>query len=494
MQSFSARGLWWLPELPDDEIAGTLDFSSDGGATLELLGLLGAPTELPARFRHELQSRPVIHGLTTSGEQITLLECMAVADTIGTGVSTSRYKPGYILRGAHVRAFGELRVSQLVVSFDHLADWYGPKAIRRTWTDVEGGGTSRGLRVEVSADLISRGHPDSVVSLPFGEIELTTIVQTQFGSLSRVSLTQEVAFDITFREARSLRTVLHDVIYHLQNLITLGSGVPQTAAVVRVKINRTASQGVGTPAEEERSRFVEVVFETTRTAASPSEASPRRHQMPFTFADIRPVWGTVLARLFETAERIRPVYELYFAAVYSPHLYLQNRFLNFAQAAESLHRTMWPVSPPLSPELFAVVQQRVAATLSDSALGLPTSARRDLISRASFWNQPSLRRRLRELVVADPELRDVLKELVEAPKVFCDVVVGTRNYLTHYDPNDSHHVRSLGALFRLTEQLGCLLQVHFMHLLGVPRAVIERHTLRRAREISQIETLWEDGE
>ncbi|WP_416366253.1 hypothetical protein [Sphingomonas aerolata] len=40
--SFSFEGFWWLPNKPDEHIAGTLSFSQESGALLQLLGIFGA--------------------------------------------------------------------------------------------------------------------------------------------------------------------------------------------------------------------------------------------------------------------------------------------------------------------------------------------------------------------------------------------------------------------------------------------------------------------
>ena len=40
MKAFSASGVWWLPEAPDEQTAGTVHFDPETGTQLELIGTL----------------------------------------------------------------------------------------------------------------------------------------------------------------------------------------------------------------------------------------------------------------------------------------------------------------------------------------------------------------------------------------------------------------------------------------------------------------------
>lgn len=494
MQTFEMKGLWWVPEAPEEQIAGFLKFADESGAELELLGLLPDldPSSDPVLTAGDAVS--VIHGVSTNGKRISLLQCSRISSTLtfGMGASTSTYRAAFAIRGAHIGPFERLRVKRVWLSFDSLAEWYVPTAIRTEITDRSGEGTGRGVRVSFSADLVPETPSDHVVQLPFGEMRIATLIQSQFGGRDQVSLTQEVSFVSEFSEPLPFEKVLHHIVYHLQNLVTLGVGAPISITQMSMVFATEKDLSLEEPSDTSQP-YAEVFHETTRADAMRSARGRiHRHRMVFTFDDIRAQWPTVLTRVFESGERIRSVYDLYFATVYGPRLYLQNRFLNLAQAAETFHRTMFGELPPLQPSDFDGVRNRLNALIDDPTLPLTREIRVEFRRKVSYWNQASLRRRIRELVVPNEgELQSELAALVGEPREFCQEMIGTRNYLTHYDPNDAHHVQSMGGLLLLTEKLACILRSHLMRDLGIPLPIVSRHIERCAREIGQMRSLWE---
>ena len=73
--SFTERGLFWLPNKRDDEVPGTLTYDPEKGAVLELLGVFGELNDALAKAFGGARDdeEQVIHGVTTKGKPVSLL-------------------------------------------------------------------------------------------------------------------------------------------------------------------------------------------------------------------------------------------------------------------------------------------------------------------------------------------------------------------------------------------------------------------------------------
>ena len=70
-EGFEYKGIWWLPDNPEEQIHGTFKFATNEGAILELTGSFNVP-----RTSGEMQHFPIILGITVDGKEITLTNCL----------------------------------------------------------------------------------------------------------------------------------------------------------------------------------------------------------------------------------------------------------------------------------------------------------------------------------------------------------------------------------------------------------------------------------
>src|SRR5437588_7372650 len=95
MKPFESTGLWFLPEAPDTQVPGTIEFSQDDGIRLRLSG----------SFQHtwniDAARYPIIRGAVSDspyGKFITLFNCMAINLRFGmpgAAVETVRATHGF---------------------------------------------------------------------------------------------------------------------------------------------------------------------------------------------------------------------------------------------------------------------------------------------------------------------------------------------------------------------------------------------------------------
>ena len=83
---FSIAGQWWLPERPDDRVAGTIDYEN-GEIRVELQGTFESTSLLALNVEPRLI--PIVNGESFS-DRFTLLNCRTVGQNSQIGIT----KPG----------------------------------------------------------------------------------------------------------------------------------------------------------------------------------------------------------------------------------------------------------------------------------------------------------------------------------------------------------------------------------------------------------------
>ena len=141
-----------------------------------------------------------------------------------------------------------------------------------------------------------------------------------------------------------------------------------------------------------------------------------QHEMLFSISDIDNLPST-LERWFDSWEKLASIFNLFFSIRYKPDIYLENKFLNLVQAAESYHR------------------RRID--------------KKDKI----------LKDRLIELFESIPEITD---RLIKDKEGVANKVKDIRNYFTHYNNKLNNNPIQTEELYWFIELLSFILQACFL--------------------------------
>ena len=215
MKPFKCQGQWYLPENPNTRVAGTLQYTVANGLRLSLLGTLQSNrTTLGAS-----QEYATIHGLaqTPYGKRATLFK------SLQTSVSIS--SPGFSTEELLVQlgVFGDLFVEGLDTKFDkayarlvNQYAWFG--ATTFVWTPQPDG--HPGPPFQVSA-----AYPEQFnAKLGRATVELAPRVQASLKQWNVASLKQGDELSITNFGAKSLQSILSDLVSPLQQFLTIVTG------------------------------------------------------------------------------------------------------------------------------------------------------------------------------------------------------------------------------------------------------------------------------
>lgn len=434
------KGLWWSPHEEEKKLGGTLSVNK-GKAELEVIGDFGREllSENPKEKSYSLNlaDRPRIIGVSTDGKPITLEHLSERGHTMHfPGLPTSRYGAAVSLVGKHFSPEEEVAFDEIAIGASDL----------NTWTQVSGFATS--LRTEpldeeghvalVRTDVSYEAPEDIHIPLARGEeiiLRFTGRSEGLGGRSERVELRQEAALHWRFSKPADLASVFNRV-GQIRNFLSLAVGRPVSVLSVigyrdDYRRNETAFP-----------RPIEIYWEIPHNPEPPTQVR-RFDEMFFTFAEAKPEMSTVMNKWLRKQSRLEPVFNLFFGTLYHPNLYLEVKFLAYAQVIETYD-----------------------------------------YRRRRKHSDKHLAERMKDVL---GKCRTVSKRIV-GPDTDAFVVGfrNARNYYTHYSPRLEKKAAKGTALFLLSIQLQTILEMALLHELGFPCRAIDE-ILERANRYNQIE-------
>lgn len=426
-------GQWWLPEDPRSSIAGTLICGGEGGdsQTLRLIGAFDQP-------RHELIHRPLIHGISTRQQEITLYRSIQTRGASPfNDVTDTTYVANYAFIGAH------LETPESIV-FDRASFWLSDLD---EWADL--GGFDIRWKDDLSSVSIDYTRPERVPCFDDGDLRVElgtgrwgpeqTYVQT------RAEVGHRTYFSLTWARPQPVDEVLRQ-IGSLGGFIELATLQPQTPDFIRLRLPRDSTDDT-----DALQRGVDLLYATT----SPERKDARAYDMLFTLGKVKDRITALFQRWIRDSQEMRPVHDLYFGTKANSAMYVSHRFLSAVQGLEAFHRKT-SVRDPDEDEAHGIRVTRILESV-------PESEKAWLEEALRYTGGPSLRRRLKELV---EDYGDPVSDLVGG-KRFLNHVVATRNYLTHFDEGaNPTRFTETAELYYASERLLILLHVCLLARLG----------------------------
>ncbi|MFN8011323.1 MAG: hypothetical protein U0P81_07955 [Holophagaceae bacterium] len=315
---FEVSGRWFLPDCPEAPLFGVLRQSPAGSE----LDLDGSFQKLRSIYAGDLYRYPVIHGQTSDGQTVTMLN--AYQSVLKMKAGPAGLFVAEVLRAQKVlvgtTATPETCFSRCKFRIPGLQVWLASPVIERTFEKDESTGfnTFR-YRLPVSNDL--KSHVDSLAAT----IEWMTYCQdaNMLDVFSGISVSVTGWLEIQPDDPKPLQWFLeHEAA--LTYFLSFLAGTPMSPDRIDVYLDTQ-----DTP--------ISVLFKMTngRTCnfTSLHEFFISRDRLGI---DLDPV----LAKWFELFTAIQKPCELAFSIFASEGLYLHMEFLSWMQALEGLHRAL----------------------------------------------------------------------------------------------------------------------------------------------------------
>jgi len=422
METIDFKGLWWLPDDPENHLSGVLQVEH-GRPILETLGDFGheelARTATEVSYSTSLETHERILGISADGKDITLERSQGSPGHKMNfpGLSTASYAYLAALVGKHFESGDPVEFDEVAISATDL----------NAWTQVNGFSGGVEMRDEggpltfVGMNVNFTGPEDIRIPLSGNDEAFIRFRITSKGMGFRsasVSMTQDAELHLRFRKKTSLNQVIERV-GQVRNLLSLAVGRP--VAILKV----TGFRHDHTEGPANTPRPISVLWDIPHNPSPPTrDLLP--NEMLFSLPEDQADAKKVFDGWFRKQERLKPVFNLFFGSRHHPDMSLEVRFLTYAQAVETydFRRRRKPGNLTLA--------QRVS-----DILGLRKTVSRKLVGE---------------------DLRP------EGP--FIKIFKDSRNYYTHYNPNKEKKAAKGVALYLLTVQLQAVLEMCLLRELG----------------------------
>jgi len=433
IEEFEYTGIWWLSDKPEKQISGTLRFTPNEGAILDLIGSFKDITDINKTLNPE-----IILGISSNGKNITLYKCFETKSSFSfLGFQTSSFYANVVFIDVHFQKLENIKFKSISVHYSHLDEWVNISGfdIKHLWKEKEviiKYKLPEPFKADVSNDLkVLINIRATGPSLSFVQKEATIKQKTE--------IKIETSEDKSFEDYRK-------IMYQIQNFLTLGITEPVYPLAI------TGLTELNKKMIKDKTHYppVEIFYRLPDIPKTPKTLLP--FDMFFTFKDISDRFESFLRNWFKKADLLEPVYDLYFGTFYNPRMYLEHRFLSLIQAIESFHQRIYG-GEYLSDEEYKPVYDALVNAIPD---GVARDFKESLENKLKYGKEFSLRKRLKEIF---DEYQEILNDFIGNKIAFIDMVVDTRNYQTHHDKDLKKRAAKGDDLYRLTQKLKVLLEI-----------------------------------
>ena len=477
--AFEVKGRWWLPEVSDNKVTGTLQVGESGDLKLDLDGTLerhfaSVPTHRDIKRPEGEFGRtfgpPLILGQAHTGQCITLYGVQSASTNIGGAMTTATYSATGSLFGVISDDADEPLSSYCALQLDHLTEWVDRRLI--SFDQLDDGSRSEMIVKAFNESILT----EKVESHGF-DIKLRVASAYEASrSPAKIKLRSHVQIELKAENTWKLEKWL-DVCREISRFFTtiIGASVQIRQIHLIVKPENLATKELD---------------ETICSLIWPQEFRERSREMLSSemlvpFAEVGSKLGECLSAWMGNRQKLQSAYELFESIFIGGKQTPSTAILTLSQAFEVLHRE------EDGGRYVADEDEYIAEIYSPLVASIPATVASDhreaIKNKLKFANAYSLRKRLtKALQSLDPEIQ---KSLFGDAKRFAQSITDTRNYLTHRDEGskgefviaDEH--RMLAA-----ERLRYLLQMLLLKTIGfAPLTVFERikNNYRRAWVLAQ---------
>ena len=441
MDSFERKkGIWWLPEDPENTYYGALSFDPINGGRLEAMKLSNRNGLFNELFFGQKSGEEIdiIHG-NVHGSPVTLRICYVInLKYMHSGFSEAQILVNYIYIGHHFDKVEDIVFENLSLSYTHLDEW-----------------TDRVYFSEVNPPE-NRLHTTSYIPFDPIKIRLDKCDIEFWGSYyskrskTEVSLKNTDSITITLKEKNHFDDYLKFIDFHLPNFLTLATGHANYPFNIRgiISDGRPSCIYYLIPGYEDKPRL-------------------NSYMMLFTFKDVEAHLETCLSNWISKSEELWPVYDEYFKHYYSRYIDPKSQFLSYTRALEAYHRNICD-GFYLNAEAYKPIKEKLVKTIGD--LNIKESHKDRLKGMVEYGHEFSLRKRIKTL--CDDTLSDykeIIEELLGKSNDFAGKVSETRNDLTH-NPKDrpKNAILNNEELYKYIRRMQMLLRLCFLVEMELP--------------------------
>ncbi len=424
------EGWFWLPG-DSRRVYGRLEHDLSDGPRLHLVG--AEFVDVIDEGQRPVEHIAAIHGETTSGRQLTVLDFRTTHWSLPTHDLERKVVDGVaerVVLGEHVADADEITANFFVCSLHRLREF----AV---------GTTAHRGPVELPVAGEERSQP-LITDLGNGARLMITAYRKLDGQVADYRSRVHVSAQFEVFPARSITEIERECVQPLQDLILFAT---------RRQSYVTAFSAIESPA----GRSVELL----------APANPRPHDDPELWMlalnlAVEDDPGRVIRAWYDLRTRVGPVWESFFKVLGRGLLPPEEEFIPVVSFAEGYHRAIHGDCAPLGEEEHAAAVAAMRTALEHDQWSVYAGALKHANTRTQ-------RRRLADLIERAVEVIDWWP--LDA-KRFRDEVVDTRNWLIHWGEKGRHTVEQADERALLTQRVVIVLYVNMALELGLEPDVV----------------------
>jgi hypothetical protein len=403
LEPFETMGQWWIPN-SNDTFSGTLKYiPKEEILELKLIG------KLPKNSI--IQSITLINGLTVGGQYMTLLNCCTYMDSFrAPGYFTTKVIPQFVFVGVCFKTIEEVVFNKAIYSCYNNEDFMGETGIKSEFQQ-EG---------EKSKFELSYECPEPI-NFKIEDFNISTTWQVTWPRMGpEIEICERAGFIIKSSKYFTHIDFLNTPIGRVNSLLelTIGERLPIREVILSSeKIGKTFNDGTF------HIQPILLFFQQSITYPLPKRKAPL--ELFFSFHEIRSEISNIIPKWHEVRQKFKSAIGLFLTVLRMRNeLSIEHRFLNLCHVLEVYHRNK-------SGETY-ITPEKYEHLLENVIEAVPQEHKKYIKQRLQYGNELMLRKRISQIY----ELLPIkIKERIGEKKVFCNKIVNTRNYLTHYDEN-----------------------------------------------------------
>ena len=325
MKHFTVNGLWFVGDDSKNRVAGVLRYSRNG-LHLKLLGVF-RDVWSPA-----FEPYPLIHGIVSKnphGEYVTLVDCFTKQTTMSSaGISSEIIHCDWGIAGESFLTPDHDDFEALNIRLSYLYDWFGRKGFSSKFVSNEG----------FQLDVHYR-KPDAAC-FPIDQSVLKLGMAAEMNqSVRRLTIIEEAHFFIEPLPHLSAKQIQGEYVLPLQNLLSFATDTPNAVEEVELRGEKVIQD------KFERNRKYHLLYNPIyRLRRRKTRLLP--NNMLFTYEETQEAGLNIFEKWFEITKNHGAFSTVYFAALYAPPRYLDEKFLRIISAFTLLTTTLDDVSQP----------------------------------------------------------------------------------------------------------------------------------------------------
>lgn len=453
LESLKVIGRWWLPDRPDDEIYGQLIYEDNKDLILSTTGVF---SDFHIRA---FPSFPIIHGLTNEGRKLTLCNCDIL--------EAERSYPG---RAAEVGTY-HYGKSVIICSFAFLdihINNIEQRIFNGAYIRFENQEILLGDKVVSIQEHLCRKPSSDDINQYIVAYNIPTIKKYELKNfVLRINYTIEMAhdiikpddiinydstFEIIFSEPQNISSIF-STTKHFQNFISLFYGHYAKLKSFRVSLSDDPA-------------FPWYLLYNQKISSIPNYGMEHHINMIETFKNLsNPI--NLLNNWFDNIDFFSLLFGLYFSSKANPNRYITDYFLSLTQAIDTYHIRK-------NEREYIKIEEfnKVKVKFLEIIKKLPKNKQDHFKNKVKYMNNKSLRSRLKEIGKTFDYLKDILN-ILDGDNIA--KIVDTRNYYTHYDPEDELKAIPISEIHHYIKPLRLLILAIILDEIGLSEEEIRKY-------------------